>query len=72
MIRLTRIGHDSSKARVYSDSEIDVIVAYIESIDKLVWLGPSNFSGKTCATIRYEKAKNGQLKGCVWIEDCEW
>jgi len=72
VVRLTRIGHESSKAKTYSANEVDIVIAYIESLDCFVWLTPDKFADKTVISIRYEAAKNGQSKGCCMLDDCKW
>lgn len=71
-VRMTRIGHKWQNASTYTEKEVDAIVAYIEAVDKFVWLKPEIFSGKTAISIRYQDAKNGQSKGCYKLCDYEW
>lgn len=56
----------------YSNKEIDVIVVYIPQIDKLVWIGPEFFEGKSAFYIRLEPTKNNQKKGLFWATDHLW
>lgn len=56
----------------YSKDEIDVILAYIPQIDKIVWIGPNEFDGKGGFSIRYEAPKNGQKKGLFLAEEHIW
>tara|TARA_Y100000034_G_scaffold95868_1_gene116563 strand:- start:1308 stop:1724 length:417 start_codon:yes stop_codon:yes gene_type:complete len=72
VIRLERIGHDHKKAKTYTQEDVDVVVAYIEAVDRLVWLKADKFEGKKAISIRYEPAKNGQKSNVLDIEDVEW
>jgi hypothetical protein len=56
----------------YSKEEIDVILAYLPQIDKIVWIGPEDFDGKGGFNIRYELPKNGQKKGLFLAEEHIW
>ena len=72
VIRLDRISRETKKRKTYSSSEIDVVIAYIEAVNKLVWLTPERFEGKVGVTIRDENAKNGQIARCLMLSDVEW
>lgn len=56
----------------YSANEVDVILAYIPRIDKILWLGPQIFEGRREIQIRLEPTKNGQRKGCLLARDFIW
>jgi hypothetical protein len=69
-----RKGRRSSKAGPYYcyNEEIDAVLVYVPSIDKICWFGPESFRGKTSISIRTQPAANGQTKGCVMATDYEW
>jgi len=49
--------------------EVDVILAYIKPIDKVVWIFSDFFHNKGSLTIRYEKSKSNRSKKIHMIED---
>ena len=53
---------------IYTKEEIDYFVCYNVSRDKL-FIIPVDEAGNTAITIRYEKPKNGQVKGIRFEED---
>jgi hypothetical protein len=59
-------------ARCYSADEVDALLVYIPSIDKICFFPQEVFCGKTSITIRLEPSRNGQLKGCVSAQDFLW
>ena len=60
-----------SKHKTYSAGEVDLVLAYIPKVDKIVKIEPQKFQGKASLVIRYEGAKNGQKK-CNSVDDMEW
>ncbi|MGA9994088.1 MAG: group I intron-associated PD-(D/E)XK endonuclease [Pyrinomonadaceae bacterium] len=59
-------------ARCYTEEEVDVLLVYIPSIDKICLFPQDVFCGKAGLTIRLEPSRNGQLKGCVRAQDYLW
>jgi len=61
-----------NKNHPYDENEIDVLLVYLPKIDKICWFGPEIFSQKQGVSIRLNPAKNGQVKGCIAVEDYLW
>jgi hypothetical protein len=59
-------------ARCYSKEEVDVLLVYLPSIDKICFFPQEIFCGKAGLTIRLEPSRNGQLKRCVRAQDYLW
>ncbi|HEY0078861.1 MAG TPA: group I intron-associated PD-(D/E)XK endonuclease [Pyrinomonadaceae bacterium] len=59
-------------ARCYSPEEVDALLVYIPSIDKICFFPQEVFCGKTGLNIRLEASRNGQSKGCVFAQDFLW
>jgi hypothetical protein len=56
----------------YRASEIDLLLVYVRKIDKILWLGPEEFDGRTRLHIRVEPTLNNQVKGCLMAADYIW
>jgi hypothetical protein len=67
---ISNIGHGA--ARCYSEDEVDALLVYIPSIDKICFFPQEVFCGKTGINIRLEPALNGQKKGCLLAQDFFW
>ena len=63
---------NNGKKRVYNDKEIDVVLAYLPKIKKVLWLGPEIFHNKGSITLRYELPKNNQKNGITMVDDLIW
>jgi hypothetical protein len=59
------------KSNTYSADEIDVIVAYLPKVDKLVWIPAWKFLNQQMIAIRYMPPKSN-IKSCNLVEDFEW
>lgn len=59
-------------ARCYSKEEVDALLVYIPSIDRICFFPQKVFCGKTGLTIRLEPSRNGQHKGCVHALNYLW
>lgn len=68
----TVFGNGPDAPQSYTRNEIDVVIAYVPKIDKLIWIEPEFFEGKTGLYIRLEKPKNNQTKGIFMAEDHLW
>lgn len=66
---LRKTCRGNGKVKLYSASEVDVILAYLPSVEQIVWIEPSRFAGKTAVTIRLAPAKNNQKIGVVMLGD---
>jgi len=66
--RTTRNG----KVLTYQRHEVDVLLVYLADEDKVVWLPPDVWDGKSSVTIRTKPSKNRQLKGLRLASDYEW
>lgn len=62
--------HKNTKLR-YTSDEIDVVLAYLPSVDKIIKLEADMFHNKQVVYIRTEKPKNNQKK-FNWYEDFIW
>jgi hypothetical protein len=72
-IRLSSTSRSQKKPRsLYTDEEIDAVIAYLPQIDKLCWLPPEVWRGKHSVVLRYDAPKNKQLKGCTLVKDYLW
>jgi hypothetical protein len=58
--------------RCYTTDEVDALLVYIPSIDRICFFPQEVFCGKAGLTIRLEPSRNGQLKGCVIAEKYFW
>ena len=58
--------------RTYLDDEIDAVIAYIEPVDSVVWLGPELFHKRRSIQLRYAPARSGQTAGCLFVRDLLW
>jgi len=70
-----RPGRERGQRRnkhVYCVGQIDLILVYIAKVDKIACLKPEVFSGRSSLTIRFEQAKNVQLKAIRRLEDILW
>ncbi len=56
----------------YTASEIDLLLVYVRKIDKILWLGPEVFDGRSTLFIRITPARNNQQKGCLMATDYIW
>ena len=59
-------------ARCYTEEEVDALLVYIPSIDKICFFPPEVFCGKSALSIRLKPSLNGQIKGCVRAQDYIW
>ena len=62
----------NGRKRVYTADEVDLVLAYVPQIDKLLWLGPEVFSGRKSLTFRFEPSRNGQKKRVRLVGDFVW
>jgi hypothetical protein len=67
---ISNVGHGA--ARCYSKDEVDALLVYIPSIDRICFFPQEVFCGKTGINIRLEPARNGQKKGCLVAQDFFW
>lgn len=69
---LRRECRNDGNKKTYSRDEIDAVIVYLPAVDKLVWLGPEEFDGKSSITFRLAPSANGQKKGIRLVSDYEW
>lgn len=62
----------TAEARRYTEDEIDALMVYIPSLNKVLWFDKEMYSGKSAIMVRTAEAKNGQTKGTFWWEDFVW
>lgn len=72
IIKLYKETRNNGNVKTYNADEVDLVLAYIPKVDKIVCLKPEVFTGKTSVTLRILPAKNGQTKGIRLIEDYIW
>lgn len=60
------------KLHPYLKTEVDVIIVYIPTIDRLCWLGPDLFDKKSSLTLRYAPSKNNQVSNIRQAADLFW
>ena len=58
--------------RPYGSDEIDLMLVYVAPVDCVCSFYPDDFKDKMNLNIRYRPAKNGQVRGCVMVEDRMW
>ena len=56
----------------YLDTEVDVVLVYLPTSDIVYWFGPEVFHGKHNLSIRLERTKSGQSKGCLMAKEHIW
>jgi len=61
-----------SGTRIFSKDKIDVVLVYVPTADKMVWVGPEHFDQKAAIYIRLETPKNKQAKRIFSLEENEW
>lgn len=59
-------------ARCYTEEEVDALLVFVPSIDRICFFPQEVFCGKAGLTIRLEPTRNGQLKGCVVASHYVW
>ncbi|HEX8649476.1 MAG TPA: group I intron-associated PD-(D/E)XK endonuclease [Pyrinomonadaceae bacterium] len=59
-------------ARCYAEDEVDALLVYIPSIDRICFFPQEVFCGKAQLHIRLLPSRNGQQKGCVLAQDFLW
>jgi hypothetical protein len=67
-----REGNSKYKHGTYTSQEVDLILAYVPRIDKILAFPPSIFEGKRMICIRTELPKNNQKKGIRFADDFIW
>jgi len=67
-VRVTLQRH----GKTYSAREIDVLLVYLPSVDKVCWFTSETFEGRNELYIRTEATKNNQKKKCLLAEDHFW
>jgi hypothetical protein len=60
------------KGRTYTADEIDVVLAYVPEIDRILWIGPELFSGKQSLCFRFIAARNNNRKLVRSAADYLW
>jgi hypothetical protein len=52
--------------------EVDALLVYVPSIDKICFFPQNVFCGKSSLSIRLEASRNEQHKGCILAQDFFW
>ena len=71
-IRLQQPFLRRREGKNYRRDEVDLVLAYLPCVDKVVALRPDNFHDKSIVTIRFNPPKNGQKKGIFLVDDFLW
>lgn len=69
---LLKSSNKQGAARCYSEGEIDILLVYLPTIDRVCLFPKEVFCGKTGLNIRLDPPRNGQAKGCVFAADYFW
>jgi len=56
----------------YTKKEIDAIAVYLPCIDKVVWLPPELWEGKSAVWLRTSPPLNGQKVKIKFVNDYLW
>jgi hypothetical protein len=72
-VNLRKISRGNKAARqYYTAEEIDVLLVYLPTIDKVLWIDALHFNRKQNLHIRIVPPKNNQIKGCLMAEKFIW
>lgn len=72
VVDLRKSTRGCGKVKKYSKNEIDVILIYVHKIDKILWIIPDIFDGKSSLTFRLAPSKNNQIQGIRNASDFIW
>jgi PD-(D/E)XK endonuclease len=59
-------------AESYSRSEVDAVLVYIPTLDRVLWLKPEVFVGKSTIYLRIKPTANNQKSGVRTAQDFIW
>ncbi len=65
-------GDKSRKTRNYRKHEVDAILVYLPSIDRVCWLGPEMFENKPAILLRVEPPSKKRTKSMNFASDLVW
>ena len=60
------------EGKTYTGDEIDVLLVYIPSLDRVCWFDSEIFRNKRTLYIRIEPSRNAQVQGCLMAKDYFW
>ena len=60
---------NNKNVKVYNETEIDMVLAYLPQLNKVVWIPPKIFHNKGSVSIRFAKSKSNRVKKMHFIED---
>lgn len=66
-----RIGKGFRHA-LYSRKEIEAVLVFVPKIQQVLWISPIIFEKKRTLYLRFEGAKNGQIKGLNLASAMVW
>ena len=69
---LRKETRNNGKKKTYSSEEIDVVLAYIATIDKIIWIGPELFHNTQSITFRLTPTTNNQKYGVRMVNNYLW
>jgi hypothetical protein len=61
-----------NKTSLYTKEEIDLMLVYVPTLDKVLSFGAEIFNNKYSINIRLEPSKNHQKKSTYWYLDYIW
>ncbi len=70
--RLEKRNGSSNKCHPYTSQDVDIMLVYVPKVDKVLCFDPAIIEQKTALYIRYEPAKGGQTKRCLFSHEHEW
>jgi hypothetical protein len=71
VLQMAKRENGSAKCNPYTEEDIDVIVAYLPIVDRVVWIPPELFLGKTAIQIRVTPPVNG-VTGIHRLDELLW
>lgn len=70
MLDLRKETRGNGRSRIYTKKEIDVVLAYVPQVDKVLWI--KDFEGRQTMSFRFEQPKNKQKSRIRMIDDYVW
>lgn len=60
------------RGKLYTGTEIDVILVYLPRLDRICYFEASRFHAKNILQIRFVPTKSGQKLGCLIAQEYFW
>lgn len=71
-VRVHFASYSNGKPKLYQEGEIDVVLAYLPAIDKIVRIEPGLFINKRGIMVRYADCVGKQKYKCNYAKDMMW